>query len=92
MLLGHLCIYLGLLNNGNISDSCFTSLSLTFFFVVVFFVFFLPFSRAAPTAYGGSQASGPIGAAAAGLRQSHSDVGSQPRLQSTLQLTATPDP
>jgi len=31
---------------------------------------------APPTAYGGSQARGPMGAVAAGLRQSHSNVGS----------------
>ena len=33
-----------------------------------------------------------IGNVAAGLRQSHSNVGSEPRLQPTPQLTATPDP
>ena len=47
---------------------------------------------AAPAACGDSQAKGPIGAVATGLRQSHSNAGSQPRLQPTLQLTATPDP
>ena len=45
-----------------------------------FFVFFFAFSRAAPVAYGGSQARGPIGAVAAGLHLSHSNVGSEPRL------------
>ena len=39
-------------------------------------------------AYGGSQARGLIGAAAAGLHQSHSSTGSELRLQSTPQLTA----
>ena len=43
-------------------------------------------------AYGGSQARGPIGIIATGLRQSHSNVGSEPHLQSIPQLTATPDP
>ena len=57
----------------------------------VFFVFLL-FLWAAPTAYGGSQARGRIGAVAAGLHQSHSNVGSEPRLQPTPQLMATPDP
>ena len=38
------------------------------------------FSRAAPAAYGGSQARGLIGAVAAGLHQSHSNAGSEPRL------------
>ena len=59
-----------------------------------FFFFFLSFcfSRAAATAYGDSQARSRIGAAAAGLHQSHSNTGSEPRLQLTPQLTATPDP
>ena len=48
--------------------------------------------RAAPAAYGGSQAKGQIGAVAAGLRQSDSNAGSEPHLQPTLQLTATPNP
>ena len=62
------------------------------FFVLFCFVFCLfAISWAAPTAYGGSQARGPIGAVAAGLRQSHSNAGSEPRLQPTPQLTATPD-
>uniref|UniRef100_A0A8D1INP5 Protein FAM221A n=1 Tax=Sus scrofa TaxID=9823 RepID=A0A8D1INP5_PIG len=34
---------------------------------------------------------GPVGAVATGLRQSHSNAGSEPRLQPTPQLTATPD-
>ena len=50
------------------------------------------FSWAAPAAYGGSQARGRIRAVAAGLCQSHSNVGSEPCLRPTLQLTATPDP
>ena len=43
--------------------------------------FFFAFSWAAPEAYGGSQASGLIGAVAAGPRQSHSNAGSEPRLR-----------
>ena len=60
----------------------------------LFFFFFCLFaiSWAAPAAYGGSQARGPIGAVATGLRQSHSNAGSEPHLQPTPQLTATPDP
>ena len=50
-----------------------------------FFFFFLTFLWAAPTAYGGSQARGLIGAVATGLRQSHSNAGSEPRLQPTPQ-------
>ena len=54
--------------------------------------FFFAISWAAPAAYGGSQARGPIGAVAAGLHQSHSNVGSKLRLRPTQQLTAMPDP
>ena len=61
------------------------------YFFFIFFVFLL-FLWAAPVAYGGSQARGRIGAVATGLRQSHSNTGSEPRLQPTPQLTATPDP
>ena len=43
-------------------------------------------------AYGDSQARGLIGAVAAGLCQSHSNVGSELRLQPIPQLTAMPDP
>ena len=44
------------------------------FFLFFPFLFLLSFclSRAAPVAYGDSEARGPIGAVAAGLRQSHS--------------------
>ena len=59
----------------------------TFFFFFVLLL--LPW--AAPAAHGGPQARGPIGAAATGLRQSHSNARSEPRLQPTPQLTATPD-
>ena len=52
------------------------------------FCLFVAISWAAPAAYGGSQARGPIGAAATGLRQSHSNAGSEPCLQPTPQLTA----
>ena len=58
-------------------------------FPTQFFKFFCLF-RAAPEAYSGSQAR-PIGAVVAGLRQSHSNAGSEPCLR-TPQLTATPDP
>ena len=43
-------------------------------------------------AYAGSQARGPIGAAAAILHHSHSNTGSEAHLRPTPQLTATPDP
>ena len=58
-----------------------------------FFVFGLfAISWAAPMAYEGSQARGLIGAIAAGRGHSHSNAESEPRLQSTPQLMATPDP
>ena len=65
------------------------NLIVRFFFL--FFVF-LPFSRAALVAYGGSQARGRIGPVAAGLHQSLSNAGSEPRLRPTPQLMAKLDP
>ena len=62
------------------------------FFSFLFFFVFLLFLWAIPAAYGGSQARGLIGAVATGLRQSHSNAGSEPHLQPTPQLKATPDP
>ena len=61
-----------------------------FYLLYSFLVF--AFSRAAPVAYGGAQARGPIGAVAASLRHSHSNRGSEPHLRPTPQLTATLDP
>ena len=58
--------------------------------ISTFFFFFAV--RAAPKAYGGSQARGPVGAAAASLHHSHSNTGSKPPLRPTPQLTATLDP
>ena len=45
-----------------------------------------------PKAYGNSQARGQIGAPAASLHHSHSNMGSELHLRPTPQLTATPDP
>ena len=60
---------------------------------VVFWGFlFVYFFRAVYAAYGSSQARGQIGAIAAGLHHSHSNAGSEPRLQPTPQLLATLDP
>ena len=59
---------------------------------IYIFFGFLPFSSANPTAYGSSQARGPIGAMAAGLYQSHSNTGSEPCLQTIPQLMEMPDP
>ena len=61
---------------------------LSLLFIFILFVF----SRAAPAAHGASQARGLIGATAAGLCQSHSNTGSELRLQPTPQPMATPDP
>ena len=58
-----------------------------FIYIYIYILLF----RATPVAYGGSQARDQIGAAAAGLHQSHSNARSEPHLQSTPQLTATPD-
>ncbi len=52
-----------------------------FYFIYLFFsLVFCPF-RAAPTAYGGSQAQGLIGAVATSLRHSHSNTKSEPHLR-----------
>ena len=58
--------------------------------ILHFFSFF--FFRATLGAYAGSQARGPVGAVAAGLSHRHSNVGSEPHLQPTLQLRAALDP
>ena len=56
-----------------------------FFVVIVLF-------RAAPVAYGGSQARSQIRATANGLCHSHSNAGSEPHLQPTPQFMAMLDP
>ena len=58
---------------------------------ILFIYLFLLF-RAAPAAYGGSQARDLIRATAAGLCYSHSNARSQVCLQPTPQLTAMQDP
>ena len=62
------------------------------FFVLFCFCLFVLFFRAAPAACGSSQTKGPIGATAAGLRQSHRNVGSESHLQPPSQRTAMLDP
>ena len=59
-------------------------------FLFCFFVFFFFFFRAAPVAYGGSQARGPIRAVATSLHHSYSNAGSMLPLLPTPQLTAMP--
>ena len=66
------------------SPVCSTDLSAHIFSYFLF--------RAAPAAYGSSEARGQIQAAAAGLHHSHSNSGSELHLGPTLQLMATPDP
>ena len=62
-------------------------------YLVYLFIFCLfAFSRAAPVAYGGSQARGLIRAIAARLCHSHSNNRSEPHLQPTPQLMAMLDP
>ena len=56
-----------------------------------FFCFVL-FFKAGLAAYGSFQARGPVRAAVASLHDSHSNVGTEPRLWPTPQLTAMPDP
>ena len=56
---------------------------------IFYFLVFLSFYRAVPTAYGDSQARGLIGAVAAGLHHSDSNTRSKPSLRPTPQLTAT---
>ena len=58
-----------------------------FFFPLIYLFSLFAFSGAAPAADGGSQARGRIGAVATGLRQSHSNAGSEPHLQPAPQLT-----
>ena len=69
----------------NITLSYLYSFYIFFLFFVchLLFSFSFSFSRAAPEAYGGSQARGLMEAIAASLRQSHSNAGSEPHLQST---------
>ena len=59
---------------------------------LLFSFLFIYFFRAAHAAYGGSQARGLIRATAAGLHQSHSNVGFEPHMWPTPQLMGMPDP
>ena len=62
------------------------------FFLLLLLLLFFVFFRAAPLAYGGSEARGPIRAVPTGLRHNHSTARSKPLLRPTPQLTAMPDP
>ena len=61
-------------------------------FIYLFIYCLFLSSRAAPAAYGGSQARGLIGAVATGLRHGQSSVGSEPCLQPWPQLMAGLNP
>ena len=63
-----------------------------FYHHILFLFYFFGFFQDAPTAYGGSQARGEIGAIAAGLCHSHSKSGSKALLKPTPQLIAKLDP
>ena len=79
-------------NNLNLTELIYSELKIiTLFLFIYFFIYFCLF-RAAPAAYGGSQAGGRIEAVAASLRHSHSNAGSEPRLRPTPQLKVMPDP
>ena len=58
----------------------------------VFHYIYIMLFWATPVAYGGFQARRQIGATDASLCCRHSDAGSELCLQTTLQLTTTPDP
>ena len=51
-----------------------------YLFIYLFIFCLFAYSRAPPTAYGGSQARGQIRAVVAGLHHSHSNMGSELRL------------
>ena len=76
------------------TDTILLSLHFILFLFIYLFIYFVCVClfRAAPAAYGGSQTRGLIGAAAAGLRHSHSNARSEPSLKTTPQLMATLDP
>ena len=65
---------------------------LLFNLILFYFVLFFGLFRAPLKVYGGSQARGQIGAAAAELHHSHSNSGSKQHLRPIPQLMATQDP
>ena len=73
-------------------DKSFLAIMSNSFSNLAFFSFFFLLFRAAPAAYGSSQARSPIRATAASLRHSHSNARSELCLLPTPQLTAMLDP
>ena len=63
------------------------TVQITFFYSFIYLFLSFVLFMAAPVAHGGSQAGGLIGAVAPGLRHSHSNARSEPRLRPTPQLT-----
>ena len=84
-----ICVLFFLFFSLPLFSSCTLCLEFLLSSVLYFILFYCLFaiSWATPAAYGGSQARGLIEAAAAGLRQSHSNSGSELRLRPTPQLT-----
>ena len=83
------------LHLGLFLDFAHEPLPLADFFLIFIFNFYLftyLLLRATPLAYGRSQVRGRFRATAASLHHSHSNMGSEPYLQSTLQLTTTSNP
>ena len=63
-----------------------------FYLFIYLFIYLFSLFRATAVACGASQARGQIRAVGPGLHHSHSSTRSEPHLQPTPQLTATPDP
>ena len=63
---------------GGFVNHCATAGTSVNIFIYLFIYCLFAISWVAPVAYGGSQAKGRIGAVAVGLRQSHSNAGSEP--------------
>ena len=72
-------LVLGLLDSDFVCSEIYTTQTLHVLFFCIF--------RATHREYGSSQARGRIGAAASGLHHRHSNTGSEPSLQTTVQLT-----
>ena len=72
-------------------EGCWSRFPRILFYFIFYFIIFCHF-RAAPAADGSSQARGLIGAAAAELCHSHSNLESELCLRPTQQLTAMLDP
>ena len=80
-------------NSGHICGLQYLNFENAFYFLFLFFLFcFFEGGGSIPPAHGSSQARGQIRPTAAGLHHSHSNKGSEPRMQPIPQLMATLDP